>query len=135
MASTFSSRAITGSGLFLTPLYVIADVREITFNASIFAREFISSSVMPSAKYSWAGSLEGLSNGKTASDAMRGLLLNLRVNQGYANTAARIRTTAGISHAAHLMMRWRFPGASSSGWTGIGADRSLTGATNRSDER
>jgi len=48
-ASTFSSRAICGSGL-CAPLYTITEVREITLKALICARSVINSSVMPSAK-------------------------------------------------------------------------------------
>jgi len=69
IASTLSSRAISGSAL-ATPLYFIADVREITRSALRRASSEISASVMPSAKYSCAGSCETLSSGSTASERM-----------------------------------------------------------------
>jgi len=50
-------RAISGRDFFV-PLYLIADVREITFNALIWARFVMSWSVIPSAKYSCSGSLK-----------------------------------------------------------------------------
>src|SRR2546427_798698 len=67
MASTLNSRAISGSA-FWTPLYFMADVREITRSALRRASSEISASVMPSAKYSCAGSRETFSRGRTASD-------------------------------------------------------------------
>jgi hypothetical protein len=48
------------------PLYCITDVREITRSDPIFARVVISSSVIPSAKYSCEGSPERFSSGNTA---------------------------------------------------------------------
>ena len=48
-ASTPSSRAISGIGLRIL-LYCMAEVREITCRASIWARSAINASVMPSAK-------------------------------------------------------------------------------------
>ena len=64
-ASTFSSRAISGSDS-VVPLYRIADVLEITRSALMRARSEITASVIPSAKYSCAGSCETLRNGRTA---------------------------------------------------------------------
>src|SRR5262249_20678285 len=68
-ASTFNSRAISGSG-FRAPLYLITEVREITRSELILAKLAISSSVIPSAKYSCSGSREKLSRGSTAKDRM-----------------------------------------------------------------
>src|SRR5689334_10574859 len=48
----------------------MADVREITRRALICPRVAISSSVMPSAKYSCEASLDRLSSGSTATDSM-----------------------------------------------------------------
>ncbi len=64
-ASTFSSPAIAPSDLRV-PLYDITEVREITRNLPIFARSVMSSSVMPSTKYSCCGSLERFSSGRIA---------------------------------------------------------------------
>src|SRR5258708_39725335 len=69
-ASTLRARAISARG-FRVFLYCIADVREITRSDLIFARLVVSSSVMPSAKYSWLGSPERFSNGSTAKERMR----------------------------------------------------------------
>ncbi|MBA7705721.1 hypothetical protein ES703_114557 [subsurface metagenome] len=69
-ASTFNSRAISGSG-FLTPLYCMIDVRDLTCSAPIFPRSAISASVIPSAKYSCSGSPDRFSSGSTASDTIR----------------------------------------------------------------
>ena len=71
-ASTLSSLAICGSGGLEALLYRITEVCEITFNALICARSVISASVMPSAKYSCAGSPERLFKGSTASDLISG---------------------------------------------------------------
>src|SRR5712671_5474976 len=49
----------------------MTDVREVTWSAPILPRLLISSSVMPSAKYSCSGSWERLSKGRTAMDWMR----------------------------------------------------------------
>src|SRR5258708_4468176 len=68
-ASTLRARAISARG-FRVFLYCIADVREITRSDLIFARLVVSSSVMPSAKYSWLGSPERFSNGSTAKERM-----------------------------------------------------------------
>ena len=69
IASTLSSRAISGRA-FWTPLYFMADVREMTRSAFRRASSEISASVIPSAKYSWARSRETLSSGSTASERM-----------------------------------------------------------------
>ena len=52
-------------------LYCMAEVREITLSAPMRANSWISASVMPSAKYSCAGSPERFSSGSTASEEMR----------------------------------------------------------------
>jgi len=64
---TPSSRPISRSG-FLASLYCITEVRDITFSDPIFDRSVISSSVMPSAKYSCSGSPERFASGNTASE-------------------------------------------------------------------
>ena len=69
-ASTFSSRAITGSAL-CAPLYCMAEVREITRRALILPKSVMSASVIPSAKYSCSGSFDRFSSGSTARDRMR----------------------------------------------------------------
>ncbi len=68
-ASTFSSRPISAS-LFFVPLYAIAEVREITRSDRICASCVMSSSVMPSAKYSCSASPEKFASGRTAIDWM-----------------------------------------------------------------
>src|SRR5437870_8481420 len=47
-------------------LYCIAEVRETTFSEPSLTRCVISSSVKPSARYSWAASPERFSRGSTA---------------------------------------------------------------------
>src|SRR5438876_10966904 len=70
-ASTRNSLAMARKDL-RAPLYLIADVREITRSEVILDTAEINSSVMPSQKYSCAGSPEWLSSGKTANESMRG---------------------------------------------------------------
>src|SRR5205823_1153552 len=65
--STLSSRAICGSAL-RARLYGITEVREITRNALICPRVAMSSSVIPSAKYSCELSPDRFSSGRTASE-------------------------------------------------------------------
>jgi hypothetical protein len=58
MASTLSAFAIAGVGGRFLPLNCIADPRDVTRNWLIDAKSPVSSSVIPSAKYSWVGSAE-----------------------------------------------------------------------------
>ena len=67
MWRTPSCLAISGSGVSL-PLNAKDDVREITFRSPILASRFNSSSVSPSAKYSFSLSGERFANGSTAID-------------------------------------------------------------------
>src|SRR5215207_6426850 len=53
-------------------LNCITELREMTVRARIFERWAMTSSVMPSAKYSFSGSALRLRNGSTATDATRG---------------------------------------------------------------
>src|ERR1700682_6821133 len=69
--STLSSRAISGNDFF-DCLYCMEEVREITFTEPICARSVIRASVMPSEKYSCAGSAERLCRGNTAREWMEG---------------------------------------------------------------
>src|SRR5437762_2340310 len=64
---TFRARAISGNDFF-DDLNDIAEVREITLSPGIIDRSAVSKSVMPSAKYSSAGSPERLRNGRTTND-------------------------------------------------------------------
>ncbi len=57
---------------FLDPLKGMTEVREITRRERIEARSVISSSVIPSAKYSWVASPERLASGRTAREEIRG---------------------------------------------------------------
>ncbi len=67
MAPTPSSSAI--AAIFLEVfLYCIEEVREITLSALIFESCAMMSSVMPSLKYSFSGSVLMFSNGSTATD-------------------------------------------------------------------
>jgi len=60
----------------------MADVRDITRNAPIFERSVVSSSVMPSTKYSCSGSWERFSMGNTAMERIAGpRLSNSRARQ------------------------------------------------------
>src|ERR1700738_4070171 len=95
-ASTFNSLAICGSGLLLA-LYVMADVREITRKASIFARVLMSSSVIPSVKYSCAGSFDGLRSGRTTSEFIR-RGPGCDVNQNQPQTSASVMVPEMIHH-------------------------------------
>ncbi len=65
MASTPSWRAMSGSER-REPLSAMTEVRETTRRLGIRASSVMSSSVMPSAKYSWAGSPERFWRGSTA---------------------------------------------------------------------
>ena len=71
MASTCSILAISGADMCVS-LNRITDVREITRRPRIMDNRPISSSVMPSAKYCWAGSPDRLFRGKTARDVILG---------------------------------------------------------------
>ena len=73
MASTLSSRAICASGLRV-PLSCITDVRETTRRFGIFASSVISSSVIPSAKYSSLVPGDRSSSGKTANERIGGAI-------------------------------------------------------------
>jgi hypothetical protein len=64
-ASTPRSRAISGNGRF-DCLYLLTEVCEMTCNCLNLARAVINSEVMPSLKYSWLGSEERFTRGKTA---------------------------------------------------------------------
>ncbi len=64
------ARAISGSG-FIAFLYCITDVREITLSARIRDSSAINASVIPSAKYSCAGSFERFERGRTARESIR----------------------------------------------------------------
>ena len=66
-ASTFSLGAISLSG-FRVPLYCITEVREITRSAPTLPSSVITSSVIPSAKYSCSLSPERFSSGSTANE-------------------------------------------------------------------
>src|SRR5205807_1307011 len=67
-----SSRAAISLRLCSRCLNAITDVREITLRARIFDRCAMTSSVIPSAKYSFSRSALRFRNGKTATDGGRG---------------------------------------------------------------
>jgi len=69
MASTLRARAISGSDRCAS-LNCMAEVRETIRRVEFLASMVVSSSVMPSAKYSSLGSPERLARGRTASEAM-----------------------------------------------------------------
>ena len=52
------------------PLYLIAEWRAITFRALTWARLVMRVSVIPSAKYSWSGSLNRFRRGSDTMDSM-----------------------------------------------------------------
>ena len=58
MASTLRAFAISGVGGRFLPLNCIADPRDVTRSWLIVASSPVSSSVIPSAKYSWVESAE-----------------------------------------------------------------------------
>ena len=62
-------------------LYCIEDVREITLSALIFESWAMMSSVIPSLKYSFSGSVLMFSNGSTATDFAAGDLLHHRLRR------------------------------------------------------
>ena len=66
-ASTFRARAISGTVL-PDPLNCVVDVREMTLSPPRWPSVPINSSVMPSAKYSCAGSPDRFASGSTAID-------------------------------------------------------------------
>src|ERR1700686_980144 len=65
IAAAFSSSPIVGRG-FLTLLYRMIEVREITRKGRVCANPVISASVIPSAKYTLFESRERFSSGNTA---------------------------------------------------------------------
>jgi hypothetical protein len=65
IASTFSSLPIAGRG-FLTLLYRMIEVREISRKGRVCANPVISASVIPLAKYTLFASRERFSSGNTA---------------------------------------------------------------------
>ena len=107
-------------------LNAITDVREITLRARIFERWAMTSSVIPSAKYSFSGSALRLRNGRTATDGARaeagavsasanafgdahrsaGTLASAFVNacSTPGGTAGRSRRTAGTGSTKHLVI-------------------------------
>ncbi len=93
-ASTFSSRPIWGTG-FVVRLYRITEVREMTRSPGTLPSCVISSSVMPSAKYSWLGSPERFSSGSTAMEAIRG-----GGPRSDSRTQVQAKTTATMASAA-----------------------------------
>ena len=106
-ASTCSALAISGRG-FLTRLYCMTEVREITRSALILERSAISASVIPSAKYSWSGSREKFSSGRTARDEMRGVRFRLSKRSRQSPTLSPKSTASKIAKAAteiHLASR------------------------------
>src|SRR4029077_15000848 len=78
----------------------MADGREITFREPNGARSVISASVMPSEKYSWAGSPERFVSGRTANDSIRDPGLPPRRRSRTRNTfqekSAAARTTTEV---------------------------------------
>jgi hypothetical protein len=69
--STLRSRAISGSDLVVC-LYCIEEVRDMTLRVPIRAKSVIDASVMPSEKYSCAGSPERFVRGSAAWEWMGG---------------------------------------------------------------
>src|SRR6476646_8296210 len=80
----------------------MAEVREITRSARIWARSEMIASVMPSAKYSWAGSCEMLRSGSTAIARMDSLATGTGADEMF---PARIRRNVSATAAAELG-RW-----------------------------
>ena len=95
-ASTLSSRAISGSESPV-PLYFIAEVREITRSARMRARSEMIASVIPSAKYSCAGSCDTLRKGSTAMARIASLAGSTRAAPG---APSRIRRSLSATAAA-----------------------------------
>ena len=114
-ASTFSARAISGTVLPL-PLNCMDDVREITLTPASRPSVPINSSVMPSAKYSCAGSPERFASGRMAMDrigatASVAAVCPLR-NAGSASSAPATIAAAIPATAAMALTRRRDDGRS-----------------------
>src|SRR5262249_31931809 len=86
---------------FSAPLYLITEVREITRSELILAKLAISSSVIPSAKYSCSGSREKLSRGRTARERIFAAAgpANGRSRQPPRLRPARLTKTAPVTRA------------------------------------
>ena len=99
-----SSTALTPSSsamvvIFLVVfLYCIEDVREITLSALTLESCAMTSSVMPSLKYSFSGSVLMFSNGSTATDL---LLPDASCTIAWAAAAAMDTVAAGDSASAN----------------------------------
>ena len=113
--STFSARAISGSGL-CADLYCMTEVREITFSEPSLARCVMSSSVKPSARYSCAGSPDKFSRGKTAIERMGRSRFKSEVRRPKIFIpnirSAKLANTATTTRAVRIGNLRRFPGES-----------------------
>lgn len=101
--------------------YRITEVREITFRAEIFERWVMSSSVMPSEKYSWAGSPERFVRGRTARERMddpRGPGPNHFELNPPASSSSSAATSATTAAPAATAIRCRFSHPTGLGGTG-----------------
>ena len=108
MASTFSARAISGTVLPL-PLNCMDEVREITLTPASRPSVPINSSVMPSAKYSCAGSPERFASGRMAMDRIGAAASVAAVcaprNAGSARSAPATIAAASAATAAMALTR------------------------------
>src|SRR5205807_7573360 len=95
----------------------ITDVREITLSARIFDKCGMTSSVIPSAKYSVAGSALRFRNGRTATDGGRGGAGAARAS---VNAAIEAKRSAGAL-ARPLLSAWTTPGGT------VGSSRRIAG--------
>ena len=109
----------------------MADVLEITRSALMRARSEISASVMPSAKYSCAGSFDTFSSGSTASERMTSCVGSGGVPEDAGlpiplNAALTIPAEAGLSAAS--LLRHMEISRSSSGAVSGRSERTAGGA-------
>ena len=103
------------------PLNANADVRETTRRPGTLASALISSSVMPSAKYSFSGSGLRLANGSTAID--RSARLDETTSVGAPGTSARPRSPAVENRSSGRFARVRCTTRSSQVGTLSAAER------------
>src|SRR5271170_6896931 len=96
MPSTPSSRAMSRTGR-CAPLYCIVEVRETTRRLWFLARAVMSSSVMPSAKYSCEESPERLASGMTAMEWIWAARVPGKRRARNAKARARIRARARMA--------------------------------------
>src|SRR5215470_14581803 len=92
----------------------MTEVREVTRRAPTLARSVINSSVIPSTKYSWDGSPDKLSSGRTAMERIGGTAVVRWEIAGRRQRARAIMTTvkSATARAARALLLAKGAGAS-----------------------